>query len=72
MLQRELYRLVSGINQSIIKLSKNNSYYPPRINLNSEMSSKDMLVELGKLERFLQAPHFSYLVKDTDSDYRKR
>jgi len=72
MLQRELYRLVSGINQSIIKLSKNNSYYPPRINLHSEMSSKEMLVELGKLERFLQAPHFSYLVKDTDSDYRKR
>ena len=72
MLQRELFKLLNGINRSVLRMSKENSYYPPKINININMSSKEMLVELGKLERFLCAPQFSYLVKDTHSDYRSK
>ena len=68
----ELFRLVNGIHRSVIRLSRENNYYPPRVNIDINMSSKEMLVELEKMERFLCAPHFSYLVKDTHPDYRKR
>ena len=72
MMQRELFRLLNGIHCSVIRMSKANNYYPPRVNITANMSAKEMLVELGKLETFLSAPHFSYLVKDTHHDYRKK
>ena len=72
MVHRELFKLINGIHCSVIRMSKANNYYPPRVNITANMSSKDMLLELGKLERFLSAPHFSYLVKDTHPDYDKK
>ena len=72
MVHRELFKLVNGIHRSVIRMSRENNYYPPRINIDVNMSSKEMLIELGKLERFLCAPQFSYLVKETHSDYRKK
>ena len=71
-MQRELFRLVNGIHRTVIRMSKENNFYPPRVNITADMSSEDMLVELGKMERFLSAPHFSYLVKDTHHDYDKK
>ncbi len=71
-MQRELFRLVNGIHRTVIRMSKENNFYPPRVNITADMSSKDMLVELGKMERFLSAPHFSYLVKDRHPDYDKK
>ena len=71
-MQRELFRLVNGIHRSVMRMSKENNYYPPRVNITADMSSKEILVELAKMERFLSAPHFSYLEKDTHPDYRKK
>ena len=72
MVHRELFKLVNGIHRSVMRMSKENNYFPPRVNITADMSSKEMLVELEKLERFLSAPHFSYLVKDSHPDYRKK
>ena len=71
-MQQQLYRLISGINRSVQMYSKQNSYYPPIININKDMSSKDMLNELEKLERYLRVPQLSYLTRksrDQDSNY---
>ena len=71
-MHRELFRLVNGIHRSVLRMSRENNYFPPRVNITEDMSSKEMLVELEKMERFLSAPYFSYLVKDSHPDYRKR
>ncbi len=71
-MQQQLYRLISGINRSVQMYSKQNSYYPPIININKDMSSKEMLNELDKLERYLRVPQLSYLTRksrDPDSNY---
>jgi len=68
-MQHQLYRLISGINRTVQQMSARNSYYPPKINLKADMSSKEMLYELEKLERFLRVPHLSYLNKDNIHNY---
>jgi hypothetical protein len=70
-MQRELFRLVSGISRSMVKMSKGNSYYPPPINLRMDMTPNEILIELDKLERFLRTPELSYMVKNTHPDYQK-
>ncbi len=71
-MQQQLYRLICGINRSVQMYSKQNSYYPPIININKDMSSKEMLDELDKLERYLRVPQLSYLTRksrDQDENY---
>jgi len=68
-MQGRLYKLINGINRSVQQYSKQNSYYPPVININHNMSSHEMLYELEKLERFLRVPHLSYLNKKGMDNY---
>jgi len=63
-MQQQLYRLINNINRTVQQMSARNSYYPPKINLNQEMTSKELLIELEKLERFLRVPQLSYLNKE--------
>jgi len=63
-MQQQLYRLVNNINRTVQQMSARNSYYPPKIDLTKEMTSKELLIELEKLERFLRVPQLSYLNKD--------
>ncbi len=64
MVHRELFKLVCGINRTVINLSKEKCYYPPKVRLYEDMSSSELLSELDKLERFLRVPYLSYLTKN--------
>jgi hypothetical protein len=45
-------------------MSKHNSYYPPRLNLDENQDVDSLLKELNKVVAFLKAPEYSYMTKD--------
>jgi len=45
-------------------MSKNNIYYPPKLNLDKNQTIDSLLIELDKVELFLRAPEYSYLFKE--------
>ena len=45
-------------------MSKNNHYYPPRLNLDENQDVDSLLKELNKVLAFLKAPEYSYMTKD--------
>ena len=51
-------------NPNLTRMSKNNIYYPPKLNLDKSQSIESLLIELDKVELFLRAPEYSYLFKD--------
>ena len=63
-MQTCLHRILVGLNSSITRMSKNNIYYPPKLNLDKSQSIESLLIELDKVELFLRAPEYSYLFKD--------
>ena len=63
-MQSSLYKLLVGFNWSIKRMSKTNSYYPPKLNLDVNQDVNSILKELDKVVSFLKAPEYSYMVKD--------
>tara|TARA_B100001109_G_C18451504_1_gene284701 strand:- start:150 stop:341 length:192 start_codon:yes stop_codon:yes gene_type:complete len=52
------------MNGSILRLSKVHNYYPPKIYLDKKQDTESLLKELKKIELFLRAPEFNYLVRE--------
>lgn len=63
-MQSSLHKLLVGFNWSLIRMSKNNHYYPPRLNLDENQDVDSLLKELNKVVAFLKAPEYSYMTKD--------
>ncbi len=71
-MQKSLYNLLLGLNRSIIRISKNNPYYPPKLNLDKNQDVDSLLVELNKVSLFLRAPEYSYMFKDKYVEYSEK
>ena len=63
-MRSSLHKLLVGFNWSLIRMSKNNTYYPPRLNLDKNQDVDSLLNELHKVVAFLKAPEYSYMTKD--------
>ncbi len=63
-MRSSLHKLLVGFNWSLNRMSKQNSYYPPRLNLDENQDVDSLLKELNKVLSFLKAPEYSYLMKD--------
>lgn len=63
-MRSSLHKLLVGFNWSLIRMSKNNPYYPPRLNLDKNQDVDSLLNELHKVVAFLKAPEYSYMTKD--------
>ena len=63
-MRASLHKLLVGFNWSLNRMSKHNSYYPPKLNLDENQNVDSLLKELNKVLAFLKAPEYSYLLKD--------
>ena len=63
-MRSSLHKLLVGFNWSLTRMSKHNSYYPPRLNLDENQDVDSLLKELNKVLAFLKAPEYSYMTKD--------
>ena len=63
-MRSSLHKLLVGFNWSLNRMSKQNSYYPPRLNLDENQDVDSLLKELNKVLAFLKAPEYSYMMKD--------
>ena len=63
-MQKCLYNILVSLNGSILRLSKVHNYYPPKLHLDKKQDVESLMMELKKIERFLRAPEFNYLVRE--------
>ena len=65
-IQGRLYSILLGLNNTAKQMSKTNSYYPPKINVDRNQEIDSLIKEIDKLEIFLRFPELSYLSKNNN------
>ena len=71
-MRTRLYKVLLGLNSSMLRTAAVHRYYPPIINTKENQDVDSIIKEIEKIERFYRAPEYSYLFKYRDDIYKKR